>query len=185
MEKQERKKLTGRQLALCGMMTALSAVLLELGGAVPFGTYACPLLAMTALVPVLEECGSASAFIAWAAAGLLGLFLCPDRETALFFVFLGWYPVLRPRLDRIHPRALSLAVKLLLMNAAVAAMYGLILFVFRLDGAVSDYESTSRWLTALTLLLGNAVFALYDLALCRVTLLYRKKWRKRFFRRSL
>lgn len=185
MEKQERKKLTGRQIAFCGMMTALSAVLLELGGAVPFGTYACPLLAMTALVPVLEECGSVAALIAWAAAGLLGLFLCPDKETALFFVFLGWYPILRPKLDRIHPPALSFTVKLLLMNASVAAMYGLILFVFRLDEAVNDYETTSRWLTALTLLLGNVMFTLYDFALHRVTIFYQIKWRKRFFRRRL
>ena len=74
------------------------------------------------------ECGITMAWTAYAAVSLLGLLFVPDKEIALIFtVLLGYYPLVKPRFDRIRPRALQLVCKLLLCNAAVLAMYGLLL----------------------------------------------------------
>ena len=42
-----------RRLALCGLMTALSVTLLAMGSFVPLATFACPMLAMLCLIPVI------------------------------------------------------------------------------------------------------------------------------------
>ena len=42
-------------MALCGLMAALSIVILLLGGLIPLATFACPMLAMICLLPVLRE----------------------------------------------------------------------------------------------------------------------------------
>ena len=64
-----------RRVALCGVLCALAEVFLLLGGLVPAALYACPILAMLALLPVREECGVRFALVSWAAVGLLALLL--------------------------------------------------------------------------------------------------------------
>ena len=41
------------QIALCGVLGALSVAILAMGGLIPFATYCAPMLAGIALVPVL------------------------------------------------------------------------------------------------------------------------------------
>ena len=52
------RKTESQKIALCGMLGALSVVLLLLGSALQIGTYAAPMLAAFLLIPVLEEYGS-------------------------------------------------------------------------------------------------------------------------------
>mgnify|MGYP000041924771 FL=1 len=51
------RKTESQKIALCGMLGALSVVLLLLGSALQIGTYAAPMLAAFLLIPVLEEYG--------------------------------------------------------------------------------------------------------------------------------
>jgi hypothetical protein len=44
-----------KQMALCGLLTALAVVFMVLASAIGIGTFAGPLLAMIALLPLLEE----------------------------------------------------------------------------------------------------------------------------------
>ena len=92
-----------KQMALCGLLTALAVVLMILAGAMGIGTFAGPVLAMAALLPVLEEYGPKAAAITYAAAAILGLLLVPETELAMVYAAFGWYPILRPRLDRLLP----------------------------------------------------------------------------------
>ncbi len=50
-----------RRMSLCGMLTALAVVILLLGGLLPLATFLRAVLAMAALLPVLEECGPRAA----------------------------------------------------------------------------------------------------------------------------
>ena len=50
-----------RRMALCGVLCALAASLLTLGGVIPIATFCAPVLAMAALLPVLEEYGPRAA----------------------------------------------------------------------------------------------------------------------------
>ena len=171
-----------RRIALCGMLAALSAVLLSAGGIVPLATFCCPILAMLCILPVLEEYGAKTALLFYAAVSLLALLLCPDKEIALLYTFLGWYPVLRPQLDRaVRNRLLNAALKLALFALCISAMYALAIFVLGMTYLAAEYGG-GLLLLAATVVLAAIVWLLFDKVLQRFTLLYRRKWRRKIFR---
>ena len=171
-----------RRMALCGLLTALAVTLLMLGGMIPLATFCAPLLAIAVLLPVLEEFGPRYAWAAWGAASLLGLLLAADRELALVYLFFGWYPILRPRLEAIPLRAVRVLVKIGLCNLLIAVMYGLALFVFQMEALAAEFAGTSRAILLATLVLGNPVFLLADVVLGRFQARWRRKLRRRFFK---
>ena len=170
--------MSSRKLALCGLLTALAVTLLLLGGIIPLATFCAPMLAMVVLLPVLEEFGHRAAATAWCAATILALLLVPDRETALVFVFFGWYPILRPRLNRLPGRLPRLLAKLAVYGAATMLLYGLVL---RLMGLTADLLEGTRLMNGLLLVLGSITFLALDRVLERLTVLWYRKLRKRFF----
>ncbi len=163
------------EVALAGSLCALAVTVLCLGGVIPLATYAAPVLASAALLVVRESCRSAYAWSCFAASALLGLLLSPDKEAALLYAFLGYYPLLKPRLDALRPRPLRIGAKLLLCLAAVGAMYALLLWAFRLEAVARELRETAPALLWATVLLGIAVFFVYDLALKRLTILYHNR----------
>lgn len=156
------------ELALCGMFCALAVALLWMSGVLPLTTYGLPLLASMTLLPVRTECRPRYAWSCFAAAAILGLLLCADKEAALLFCFLGYYPLLKPRLDAISSRALRLLAKLALCAVTMGAMYALILFVLQLPAVVQEFSETAPallWATAAT---GLLLFLVYDLLIDRL-----------------
>lgn len=164
-----------RTIALCGVLTGLSVVLMMLGGMFPGATYCAPLLASLVLIAAQEECGTSASWLVFAAAALLSGMLCADKEAALLFLALGYYPILKGRLDAVHPRLMSQGCKLLLFNAAVAAVYAVLLFAIGNEALREELLQSGVWFSALLLALGNLVFWLYDVLLTRLYPLYRKK----------
>lgn len=168
-----------RELALAGMLAALGTVLLCLGGIVPLATYIAPILASLAVLVAREECRMSFAIGCYAVSAALGLLLSPDKEAAMLYAFLGYYPLLKPRLDLLRPRLLRVLVKLLICCAAAGSMYALLIFVFRLEAVVQEFAEASPALLALTAALGVAVFLLYDLSLSRLGIYYRNRRTRR------
>ena len=170
-----------KQMALCGLLTALAVVLMILAGAMGIGTFAGPVLAMAALLPVLEEYGPKAAAITYAAAAILGLLLVPETELAMVYAAFGWYPILRPRLDRLLPsRPLRMLVKLALSTAVILLLYGVLL---RLLGMTADLLGASSLFNLTLLVMGDVIFLLTDRALERLAVLWHRNLRKRFSRR--
>ena len=173
---------SSRKIAVSGMMVALGAAVMLLGGVIPLATFCCPALAGLALIPLVFDCGRTYAWSAWAAIALLGLMLCPDKEAALLFAFLGYYPVLKWDLDvKIKRPWVRRIVKLALWNAAIGLMYALIFFVLKLDAIMADYRDATLVMTLTTLTLGNVTLALYDVALLRFAAIYIARFRPRLF----
>lgn len=168
-----------RKMALTGMLCALAVVVMLLGGLIPLATFCCPAIAGLMLIPIFVECGEKLAWAAWAAIALLSLMLCPDKEAALLFLFIGHYPVLRWRLEQIRGGVRRILAKLGTFNLAVAAMYALCIFVFQLDQVLRDYQEMSAALAAACLLIGNVTLLLYDRLLGVMTRLYVDRLRKR------
>ena len=166
-----------RELALASVLGALAVLFLFLGGVLPLALYACPLLASVCLLPVREECRASYQWCCFFAAAILGLLLGPDKESALLFGFLGYYPLLQPSLDAIGSRALRFLTKLGLYVLAVGAMYALLVFVFRLDAVTAELAATAPWLIAATFALGAVLLFLYDELLRRFARLYRRRKR--------
>lgn len=168
-----------RSVALCGMLAALAVALLMLGGAIPAAVLCAPILAMAVLLPVLEELGPKAAGTAYAATAILALLLVPDRETALVYVFFGWYPILRPRIAALPSRLLRVLARLAACNTAILLLYGLFLKLF---GLAEDLLEATWLFNAALLAMGNALFLLVDLDLGKLSTLWRKRLRQRFFR---
>ena len=168
-----------RQMALCGLLTALAVVFMVLASVIGIGTFAGPLLAMIALLPLLEEYGPKTALAAYAAAAILGFLIAPELELSLVYAAFGWYPVLRPKLNRIASRPVRLLLKIVICVAVILLLYGVLL---NLLGMTADLENAALLLNLFLLVLGAFTFLMMDLALERVTFLWHKKFRKRFFR---
>lgn len=171
--------MSSRHMALCGVLTALAVTFLLLGSVIPAAMLCGPVLAMAALLPVLEEVGAKAAGTAYAAASILALLLAGDPESGLVYLFFGWYPILRPRIAGLPSRLLRLALRLAVCNTAIFLLYGLLL---QFLGLTDDVETAARPLRILLLLMGNGLFLLLDRALARLSYLWNHRLRQRFFR---
>lgn len=171
-------KRSTKELALCGVMTALSVVLLCLGGVIPLAIYACPMLASCALLVLREMCRAQYAWCCWASVALLTLLLGPDKEAAALYLFLGYYPLLQPKLDAILRPALRWMAKLALAVVSVGTMYLVLLYVLGLTQVTEEFADTAPWLLWITAALGLVVFIVYDILLRRFAILWRRR-RKR------
>lgn len=168
-----------KRIALCGLLVALAVVMLLLGGVLLIATFAAPMLAMIVLLPIQEEYGSRFALTAYAATSILALLLVADRELAMIYVFFGWYPVLRPHLARLPGKLFPPLCKAAIYSAATLTLYGLLL---RLMGLTSDLLEATWIMNFIMFLVGGAVFFLTDKVLARMTVLWHRKLRRRFFR---
>ena len=164
-----------KELSLSAMMCALGAVIMCLGTVIPVGTYVCPVFASLVLVVLREECRRSYGWCAWAVISALSLLLAPDKEAAMLFAVLGYYPLVQPALNGIKPKVLSVAVKLLLCAAAVAVMTLVLVKLFMLEGLMA--EGVGIFIA--TLALGVALFFAYDYLLPRLTWVYRNRLHKR------
>lgn len=170
------------RVAFCGMFAALMLVVMLLGTAIPMTLFLCPALAGALAIPIVWEFGSKAGLLLYAAVSLLSLLLAPDKEAALLFVFLlGWYPILRPKLQHIPSAPLRVAVKLGICVGAVCAVYGLLLFVFTMPDLQTEAEAWTLPLLLVMAVLGCVVFLLYDQLLARCRALYVSRLRPKIF----
>lgn len=171
-----------RKMALTGMLCALAVVLMMLGGVIPLATFCCPALAGLMLIPVFVECGEKLSWCAYAAIAALSLILCPDKEAALLLAFIGYYPILRWRLDQLRSRLLRVVAKLGVFNLAVIAMYALSILVLQMDQILREYQEMGLALTVACLLVGNVTLLLYDRLIAIMTALYVNRLRGRLMK---
>lgn len=178
------RKTESQKIALCGVLGALSVVLLLLGAALQVGTYAAPMLASFLLVPVLEEYGSRYALLLYAATAILAVLVVPETELALFYALvIGYYPVLRYTLRKVKPTLLRWAIKFVVFNGATVLVY-LLLFALLGPAVWQELTADGTGMLAALLALGNLSFFLCDRALGAVTRYYRlvlRRCLKRFF----
>jgi len=166
-----------KKIALTGVLCALAAVVMMMGGLIPLATFCCPAIAALVLIPIFVECGERLSWGAYIAIAALALMLCPDKEAAALFVFLGYYPVLKWRLEQIRRKPLRIIAKLGIFNVAVGLAYLLLIFLFQMEQLLREYAEMGLALTAACLLLGNITLLLYDRLLGIFTALYVNKLR--------
>ena len=174
MKKNQRKSWA---MAYCGIVAALCVALMLLGAVSPIAMFIAPAVAGFLIATVCVECGLQMALTAYAAVSLLALLFVPDKEVALIFtVLLGYYPLVKPKLERIRPALMRGVCKLLLCNGAVLAMYGLIYLLVPMGSISQELRTTAMAATLVTLAMGNVAFLLYDRALHNMLMMYRLVW---------
>ena len=174
MKKNQRKSWA---MAYCGIVAALCVALMLLGAVIPIAMFIAPAVAGFLIATVCVECGLQMALTAYAAVSLLALLFVPDKEVALIFtVLLGYYPLVKPKFERIRPALLRGVWKLVLCNGAVLAMYGLIYLLVPMGSISQELRTTAMAATLVTLAMGNVAFLLYDRALHNMLMMYRLVW---------
>lgn len=160
----QKKTTPAAQMAMAGVFAALAVVCMSLGGLIPVFTYVSPMVCALILQMVLSLCGARVAWAWYGAVALLGVLLSPDKEAAAVFVFLGYYPIIKPKLDR---RKAPLVWKLALFNVSIFVMYALLMYLFGFDQLRQEFSEFGVWMLAVLLLLGNVTFFLLDRVLSR------------------
>ena len=169
---------TSFKVSLGGAVAALGLSLMMLTGLIPVGTYAFPAFAGILLVMIVIEIGRGYALAVYAATALLSLFIVADKEAAvLYAVFLGYYPIVKSLIEKIHHRAAQYALKLALFNAAmIGAFYAATKL---LSVPAESFTLFGIYMPLAFLAVGNAVFILYDICITRLVTLYLLKWREK------
>lgn len=148
-----------RAIAVGGVTAAMAVVFLCMGTLLPLATYVCPMLCMVALYFVHRLCGDRIAWAWYAAVTILAILMGPDKEAAGVFAFLGYYPIVKPKLDRLRWGFLG---KLLLFNGATMALYACLIYLLGLEEVAAEFQGAGLGMLAVMLALGNAAFFLLD-----------------------
>ena len=165
-----KKKTPAGQMALGGVLAALVVAVMSLGTLIPIMTYVCPMACVLLLETVRVTCGQRVAWAWYGAVAILGLLLCPDKEAAALFLFLGYYPLVKPKLDG---KKLSWLFKGVLFNGSIGLMYFLLLRILGMEALSEEFREMGALMLAILLILGNVTFFLLD----RVLSKFHQKWK--------
>ena len=153
------KKTPASQVALGGVLAALAVLIMSMGTLIPVATYTCPMLCCLMLQLVRMLCGNRIAWAWYGAVTLLSILMAPDKEAAAVFASIGYYPIVKPKLDRKKAKWLW---KGLLFNSSILAMYWILLNFLGMERLVQEFSEMGAVLTGLLLALGNVTFFLLD-----------------------
>ena len=147
-----------------GVFAALAVVIMSLGTIIPVATYVCPVACMLILQLVVRMTGIRMGWAWYGAVSILSLLLAPDKEAAAVFLALGYYPIVKPKLDSKKGKWIW---KGLLFNGSILSLYWILLKLIGMERLVEEFSGMGFAMTAVLLLLGNVTFFLLDRLLGR------------------
>ena len=148
-----------KNMAMGGVFAALAVVIMNLGGLIPVATYTTPVLCMVLLKVVLLYCGRRIAWGWYGAVSLLSMLMSPDKEAAAVFLCLGYYPILKPWIERRRGKWIW---KLLVFNVPMVALYSILIRVLGVAEVTGESGELGRILLPVLLLMGNVTFLALD-----------------------
>ena len=164
------KKTPAGQMALGGVLGALAVVIMSLGTLIPVMTYVCPMACALLLEVVRLTCGQRVAWAWYGAVAILGLLLSPDKEAAALYAFIGYYPIVKPKMDG---KKLSWLYKGVLFNGCIVLMYFFLLRILGMEALAEEFRELGGIMLLVLLLLGNVTFFLLDRLLSKLA----QKWK--------
>lgn len=150
-------------------MSALAAVIMLLSY-FPYLTYAIPAFAGLFIMAVVIEYGNKWAFGSYLAS-LLPILLFAEPECKLLYLMLfGYYPIIKAISEKIRKPFIEWVIKITVFNIAVLLSYLLFARIFGIS--LDDFNEFGKYGALVFLLIGNAVFVLYDIAVSRMAMFY-------------
>ncbi len=161
-----------RLTAICSVLSALSVVLLYLGSFVEVLDLSVALIASLAVVVLVIERGGIYPWMTCLVTSVLSLLLLPNKTPAIVYAcFMGFYPILKEKIEKLRWRAVRIVLKLVTFNASVLLMW--------LVAQILVGELTLGAPVWIMWGLLNGVFIFYDYALSVLITSYLRVWRKR------
>ena len=161
-----------KNMAMGGVFAALAVVIMNFGGLIPMATYICPVICMVILSFVHMACGAKIAWTWYGAVSILSLLMSPDKEAAAVFAFLGYYPILKPRLEAMKGKWLW---KLAIFNGSMVLLYSILIRVMGITEITGESEELAGIMLAILLILGNVTFLALDRLLTILQIRLRRK----------
>lgn len=164
--------------ALCGVITALSVVVMLSTYLSPFLVYTAPVFAGLLLIFVVTELGIKWGMGTYFSISLLSFFIISDKESAVFFsMFFGYFPILEYVIEKkIGNYIIKYFLKFLIFNSACILSILVCLFVLGINSG--EFISDSMIYNIVFIILMNILFIIYEILIRRLQELYEKRFQR-------
>ena len=170
------KSSTGR-ITACAMLTALGTVILAVGGLFQNLDLSAAALATVLCIYAVIELGGSAPWLIWMATCFLSLILLPQKSPAFFYLLIGFYPMVKEKLEK-----RSVPVMLLGKSALFAVLLVGVWLIIRIFFP-ADAQFSSGLMLAVLAVLGYLTLWVYDYSLTKLITLYLLRLREKFNRR--
>ena len=152
-----------KNTAFCGMVSALSVVLMLVTTVLPVMMYVLPIVTGILIMLTAEVTNKKWAIGTFFSTAIISLLILTEKETALTYLFFfGWYPLARGILSKI-PKAIQFIVKFVIFNCSAVAIG--VVGVYAFGVSKDDYTEFGKYTVPILLAMANVVFVLYEIML--------------------
>jgi hypothetical protein len=150
------------------MMAALGVIMLYLGSFIEVLDISMAVIASLFCIIAVIEYGGASPWMIYGVTAVLSLILLPNKTPAIFYTaFFGFYPILKEKLERLK-RPIGWLLKELVFNVVLAIATVAAVKLMLAEGSML----TSPIVIGVAVVVCEAIFILYDIALTRLITFY-------------
>ena len=165
--KQSQMQRRTKCLTVSALLAALGVVILALGSFLDTIDLSVAALASFFCVYAVIELRGGYPWAIWAVTTGLSFLLLPQKSPALFYLFLGLYPMLKEKIEKL-PIVAAWALKLVWLHAS-----GVLIFLgFRFLFAPNSEIDSRWWYLTIFYVATVFCFVLYDIALSRLITFY-------------
>lgn len=162
-----RDRESANRVSLVGMFTTLSLAFLYLSTISPTARLGVTAIAGIFPAGAVVSAGLGAGFFCYAATGILGLLLLPNKSCAvLYLLFFGLWPMLKSLLEHLPNRILEWVCKLLVFNGILAVL------LLGLRGLLLPFLPPALDQEWLIFAAGNVAFLIYDVGFSKLIALY-------------
>lgn len=179
--KKERR--TGKDIALCGVMSALILVLLLTDLLIPTATIALAATAGALVFAMSVEYSTATSVVVYVVTVALCGLLRGGTDPVIFWMYtilFGLYGALKRRLDTLSHIPMKWISKTFFALLAGGA-YGLVGYVLFATEGTDLFFGVTKWIYLLAALAYFVLFMIYDFCLTKLAEIYLTSFRKRLF----
>jgi hypothetical protein len=163
-----------KRLTVSAMLAAIGVVMLLIGSFLESLDLTVAALASMLCIYAVIELGGAYPWMIWGVTSLLGLLLLPYPKTpALFYLLIGFYPILKEKLEKLK-RLPCLLFKLVVIHAVL----GIVLLALWIFPELRELLG-NVWLLLGTYAITVVTFLIYDYALTKLITFYLIRLRSR------
>ncbi len=154
-----------KNTAVCGLMTALSVVLMMLTTLVPVFMYVLPIVTGLLVLFTADISNKKWGIGVYFSTAFLSLLLITDKEAALTYtLFFGYYPLIKDIIEKL-PKWVAWILKLVLFNLAAVGIGVISFYLFGVSG--EEYNEFGKYTIPILLIMANVAFILYDFCLTK------------------
>lgn len=183
---EKKKKKISFKVALGGIISAVCLLSMFFSGFLPMLDYAIPTFAGFLMVVMIVEVDRNWAIATYVAVALLCPLITPNiQASALFIIFMGYYPILKFGLDNSRlSKFTRWLIKFLVFNVAMLLFFILFTKIFVSQDMMDGMEKFGKYAILVLWLAANFFFMLYEITLSQMIDLYVNWFRKKILRKK-